>query len=89
MDSEYPEFDAGPPPELHPCGVCGRKFNPSSLQRHQAVCAKSQKNAARRGVFDPSKKRTAELEVKPKKTSKANSAAIERAAQETQLEGKA
>ena len=34
------------------CANCGRKFGPDSIDKHQRICVKSAKNAAKRGTFD-------------------------------------
>lgn len=40
--------------ELVKCGSCGRNFRKERLEKHQAICEKSQQGAQRRGVFSSS-----------------------------------
>jgi len=42
-----PEFAA--PVQLHPCSLCGRKFNEKALVKHSKICAKA---SAKRKVFN-------------------------------------
>lgn len=47
--------DTNPPPKsevLVPCGTCDRRFAADRIERHAEVCAKAQKTAQRRSVFD-------------------------------------
>lgn len=34
----FDEIESGGDMALVPCSMCGRKFNPSSIQRHEQVC---------------------------------------------------
>jgi hypothetical protein len=62
--AEYPPAEAldasGNPPEfaapvqLHPCSLCGRKFNEKALAKHSKVCAKA---TAKRKVFNATQAR--------------------------------
>ncbi|XP_064487509.1 zinc finger C2HC domain-containing protein 1A-like isoform X2 [Ornithodoros turicata] len=49
------------PPVVYPCPICGRKFRPEALERHQHICEKS-KNKKRK-VFDSSKQRIEGTEI--------------------------
>lgn len=49
---------------LKPCSICGRTFNPKSLERHVKVCEKSKK-CIRRNVFNSFSQRATELGAVP------------------------
>lgn len=43
--------------EVQPCGICGRKFAPKSLQKHEPICQKQQ--AKKRKPFNSLAQRVA------------------------------
>lgn len=52
--------------QLSACGICGRKFNPTVLAKHQNICKKSL-NKKPRKEFNPSKQRVGDLGIKTPK----------------------
>lgn len=51
-------FDGGgSEPERYPCGTCGRKFFPESLERHEVICRKHELKSRKRKVFSSGKQR--------------------------------
>ncbi|XP_022111964.1 zinc finger C2HC domain-containing protein 1A-like [Acanthaster planci] len=54
---EYAAFSSSGNFELQPCSVCGRKFNPDTLGKHENICQKSQLKNGQRKVFNSAKQR--------------------------------
>lgn len=59
IPSEIPYSDE----YLIPCGVCGRTFSRSALERHMKICQKV--NQTKRRIFEASKLRTKYLDSVP------------------------
>ncbi|XP_033629830.1 zinc finger C2HC domain-containing protein 1A-like [Asterias rubens] len=54
---EFDAFSSSGNFERQPCSVCGRKFNPETLTKHETVCRKSELKTRQRRVFDSGKQR--------------------------------